>query len=255
MIENLLDESLIVALKNGRDGMSFADIQQARLDIEVGLATPAPYTEGERLRIATHEAGHAVMAHLCGHRRLEVLSIIKRKSALGLLAHGDTEEIFTRTRKQMFDMVDIAMGGKAAEEIWFGSTSTGPGSDLAAATKTACEIVGMHGMGTSLVSLAAVQQSSVSGTNIVGQVLNDRITRPMVDTLLEESLARTKATLQANRHLLEALRDALLDREELIGQQILDVLDSVSPAVYDDLVVQTGGDVQGRDVEIRLPNG
>ncbi len=237
MIENLLDEGLIVGLKNGRDGMTFNDLQQARLDIEVGLATPTPYTDGERRRVATHEAGHAVMAHLSGHRRLEILSIIKRKSALGLLAHGDTEEVFTRSRQQMFDMVDIAMGGKAAEEIWFGSTSTGPGSDLAAATKTACEIVGLHGMGDSLVSLAAIQQSSVNGTNIVGRVLGDGATRPQVDALLKESLARTTATLQANRHIVEALRDALLEREELVGGDILEVIAQAGPAVEPDRVI------------------
>ncbi|WP_370324807.1 AAA family ATPase [Euzebya sp.] len=238
MIENLLDEALIVALKHGRDGMTSADVHQARLDIEIGLATPAPYTTAERLRVATHESGHAVMAFLSGHRRLEILSIIKRKAALGLLAHGDTEEVFTRTRKQMYDLVDIAMGGKAAEEIWFGSASTGPGSDLAAATKTACEIIGLHGMGDSLVSLAAVQQSSVSSTNIVGRVLADSVTRPQVDRLLSDSLARTTTALEANRHLVEALRDALLDREELIGDEILDVIAAAGPPVHDDLTVE-----------------
>ncbi|CAN5192030.1 AAA family ATPase [soil metagenome] len=242
MIENLLDEALIVALKRGHDGMTFDDLQQARMDIEVGLATPAPYTDAERRRIATHEAGHAVMAHLSGHRRLEVLSTIKRKSALGLLAHGDTEEVWTRTRKQMFDMIDITMGGKAAEEIWFGSASTGPGSDLAAATRTACEIVGLHGMGGSLVSLAAVQQNSLSVTNIVGQVLQDRETRPQVDRLLHESLDRTTAVLEANRHLVEALRDALLDRDELIGEAITDVLTAAGPPVLDDLRVEVVAD-------------
>jgi cell division protease FtsH len=233
MIENLLDEALVGALRHGRDGMTAGDVQQARLDIEVGLATPAPYTDAERVRVATHEAGHAVMAHLSGHRRLEVLSIIKRRSALGLLAHGDAEEVFTRTRTQMYDMVDIAMGGKAAEELWFGAASTGPGSDLAAATKTACEIVGVHGMADSLVSLAAVQQSQLSGTNVVGRVLSDPVARPQVDRLLEASLRRTTAALDANRHLVEALRDALLAREELVGEQILEVLRAAGPAVED----------------------
>ena len=241
MIENLLDEALIVAIKNGRDAMTFADIAQARLDIEVGLATPAPYTDAERRRVATHEAGHAVMAHLSGHRRLEILSIIKRKGSLGLLAHGDTDEVYTRTSKELHDMVDIAMGGKAAEEIWFGAVSTGPGSDLAAATKMACEIVGVHGMGDSLVSLGAIQQSSLSGTNLVGQVLRDGGTRPQVEALLQDSHKRTHATLSRNRHLVEALRDALLEREELIGEELLEVIAAAGPPVLDDLSVEVDG--------------
>ena len=230
MIENLLDEALIVALKQGRDEMTAADVARARLDLEVGLATPTPYTPTERLRVATHEAGHAVIAHLAGHRRLEILSIVKRRTSLGLLAHGDTEEVFTRTSSELRDMIDIAMGGKAAEEIWFGDVSTGPGSDLAAATRTACEIIGVHGMGDSLVSLAAVQQSSLSSTNLVGQVLSDRVTRPQVEDLLRDAHQRALAALEANRHLVEALRDALLDRDELVGEEITEVIGAAGPA-------------------------
>jgi ATP-dependent Zn protease len=241
MIENLLDEALIVALKNGRDQMTFGDVAQARLDIEVGMATPAPYTDAERRRVATHEAGHAVMAHLSGHRRLEILSIVKRRTSLGLLAHGDTEEVYTRTVKELHDMVDIAMGGKAAEEIWFGAVSTGPGSDLAAATRTACEIIGIHGMGDSLVSLAAVQQSSLSGTNLVGQVLRDQVARPQVETLLHEAHQRTVATLQRNRHVVEALREALLERDELVGAEIGEVILGAGPPVLEDLTVEVDG--------------
>ena len=238
MIENLLDEALIVALKDGRDQMTAADVARARLDLEVGLATPTPYTPAERRRVATHEAGHAVVAHLAGHRRLEILSIVKRRTSLGLLAHGDTEEVYTRTAKELHDMVDIAMGGKAAEELWFGNVSTGPGSDLAAATRTACEIIGVHGMGESLVSLGAVQQSSLSGTNLVGQVLSDGHTRPQVEQLLQDAHQRAVAALERNRHLVEALRDALLERDELVGTEITDVLAAAGPAVHDDLAVE-----------------
>ena len=138
-------------------------------------------------------------------------------------------------------MVDIAMGGKAAEEIWFGAVSTGPGSDLAAATRTACEIIGIHGMGDSLVSLAAVQQSSLSGTNLVGQVLRDQVARPQVETLLHEAHQRTVATLERNRHLVEALRDALLDRDELVGAEIGEVILAAGPPVLEDLTVEVDG--------------
>ena len=92
-IERLLDEALIVALRAGRDGMNYADVQQARLRTELGLTNPVDYTARERTVVATHEAGHAVVAHLTGSRRPEVLSIIKRGSSLGLLAHGDLDEV------------------------------------------------------------------------------------------------------------------------------------------------------------------
>jgi cell division protease FtsH len=82
MIEHLLDESLIWALRAGRDGMSWNDFSQAKLSEEIALKQPVAYTPLEKEMVATHEAGHAVAAYLSGvGRRLEVLSIVKRKDA------------------------------------------------------------------------------------------------------------------------------------------------------------------------------
>ena len=84
MIEHLLDEALVWALRRGADQLSWNDLQQAKMTEEIGLAQPVEYTEAERRTIATHEAGHATVAWLVGKgRKLEVLTIIKRKDALG----------------------------------------------------------------------------------------------------------------------------------------------------------------------------
>jgi ATP-dependent Zn protease len=231
MIEHLLDEALVTALREGRDGFGWTDIQHARLNGEVGLRNPVPYTDRERLTVATHEAGHATVAYLAGMRRLEILSIVKRKGSLGLLAHGDLDEIYQRSRSEMFHLVDIAMGGLAAERVFFGESGTGPGGDLAAATQNACQIVGVSGMTDSLVSIAAVQSGALSDTNLVGRVLSDPALRPKVDDLLEESRRRVTRTLRANRHIVEALRDALLERDELIGEEITAVAEAAGPPV------------------------
>jgi ATP-dependent Zn protease len=223
-LERLLDEALIVALRAGRDGMSWDDIQQARMRTELGLTNPVVYTTHERAVVATHEAGHAVIAHLSGTRRLEVLSIIKRGSSLGLLAHGDFEEVYTRSRSELLVLIEIALGGWCAERIAFGEPSTGATSDLAAATRLAADVVGAHGMGDSLVSLAAVEQSQLGGTNLAGRVLADSRARDEVDRLLDEARARVEDRLGEHRHLLDALRDALLHRDELVGDEITAVL-------------------------------
>jgi len=97
MIEHLLDEALVWALRRGANRLSWNDIQQAKMTEEIGLAQPVEYTEAERRSIATHEAGHATVAWLVGKgRKLEVLTIVKRKDALGLLSHSETEERFTK---------------------------------------------------------------------------------------------------------------------------------------------------------------
>jgi cell division protease FtsH len=238
MIEHLFDEALVLALKRGEDAFGWRDVQQARLTGEVGLPNPVAYTERERLAVATHEAGHATVAYLSGTRRLEILSIVKRSGSLGLLAHGDLDEEYNRTRSDLHALIDIAMGGMCAEELAFGESGTGPSGDLAAATDMACQAVGAAGMAGSLVSLAAVRNGAFNDTNLTGRVLADPLTRPVVDELLAQSKARVRALLAANQHLLEALRDALLERDELVGAEITAVLDQAGTPVREGLVIE-----------------
>jgi cell division protease FtsH len=238
MIEHLLDEALLHALRHGRDAFSWQDVQDARLTEEVGLKNPVEYTPQERRVVATHEAGHATVAYLTGRRRLEVLSIVKRAGSLGLLAHGDLDEVYTRSRSELDALIDIAMGGMVAEERYFGESSTGPSGDLMSATKVACELVGAAGLGGSLVSLAAYAQGPLGGSDLVGRTLADPNTRPEVDRILAVSKARARAMIDANAHILEALRDALLERDELIGDQIVEVCESAGPPVRDGLRVE-----------------
>ncbi len=231
MIEGLLDEALVSAVRRGSETMSWADVEHARLVSEIGLGQPVDYTEHERRLIATHEAGHATVAWLVApQRRLEVLTIIKRAGALGLLAHGDRDDVFTRSRKELECLIQIAFGGQVAEELFFGDVSTGPSGDLSYATNVAVQMVGASGMTDTLVSFAAVQGSAFSDSGLVGRVLGDGQTRELVEDLLGRQKATVRGLLGANRHLVEALRDALIQRHELVGHEITDVLEAAREA-------------------------
>jgi cell division protease FtsH len=236
MIEHLFDEALVWALRRGADGLDWHDLQQAKMTEEIGLKQPVEYTDEERRRIATHEAGHATIAWLVGKdRKLEVLSIIKRRDALGLLAHSDLEERFTKTRTEIVALIQIAMGGMAAEELYFGEAGTGPSGDLQAATKAACQMVGSLGMGGTLVSYDA---AAVAGAgNVVAKVLANDAARTSVEQILDDAKAVAAGLLHDHADVLEALRDALLAREELVGDEILDVIRSVS-AQYDAIAAE-----------------
>jgi ATP-dependent Zn protease len=239
MIEQLFDEALVNAVRRGDNKMNWKDIESARLTLQVGIGQPVGYTAYEKRLIATHEAGHATTAYLMApERRLEILSIIKRRDALGMLAHGDVEEVYTRSKSEMIGLIRIAMGGQCAEEIFFGDISTGPAGDLLYATNVAAQMVGAAGMMDSLISYAAVQGSTFNATNIVGRVLSDSDGRRSVEELLQEQKMAVRGALEANQHLVAALRDALMEREELIGHEINDVLDAAKaagppPAVID----------------------
>ena len=154
-----------------------------------------------------------------------MLTIVKRRQSLGLLAHGDRDDVYTRSRGEMLALCQIALAGQCAEEIFFGEISTGPGGDLLYATNVAAEMVGSVGMAGSLVSYLAVQNSAFSDTNIVGRVLADAKGRAQVEDLLQEQKHVIRGILDANAHLVAALRDALLEREELIGPEITEILE------------------------------
>ena len=225
MIEHLFDEALVWSLRAGREAMEWPDIQSAKLTEEIGLANPVEYTEKERRTIATHEAGHAVVAHLVGiGRKLEVLSIIRRRDSLGLLAHSDTEERFLRTRTELLASIQISFGGMTAEELWFGESGTGPGSDLAQATTIAATMVGALGLGGSLISFQA-NAGGVLDAGLISRVLADDSARAEVNRLLDQCKETVRELLDTNRHLVEALRDELLARDELVGDEITGVLE------------------------------
>ncbi|MFP5346525.1 MAG: AAA family ATPase [Actinomycetes bacterium] len=245
MIEHLMDEALVNALRRDAEAMSWRDLELARLVVEVGLGQPVGYTEHEKRLIATHEAGHAVVAHLVApHRRLEILTIVKRAGALGLLAHGDADDVYTRSRSELTGLVKIAFGGQVAEELFFGDVSTGPGGDLQYATGVAAQMVGAAGMCDTLVSFAAIQGSALSGDNLVGRVLADSEGRRMVEQLLREQKETVRGLLGQNRHLVEALRDELLERHELIGSEITDVLAAAQRKVIDVAALEPGATVR-----------
>ena len=223
MIEHLLDEALVWALRRGADCLNWADIQRAKMTEEIGLAQPVEYTEAERRTIATHEAGHATVAWLVGKsRKLEVLSIIKRKEALGLLAHSDLEERFLNSQSELEARVEIALGGLAAEEVFFGEISSGPAGDLKTATHVTALMVGSLGMDGTLFSYEAMQMPGAA--NIVARVASSEEGKARIEERLSAARQRVRDMLTENRHVVEALRDALLERHELIGDEILDVI-------------------------------
>ena len=221
MLEHLFDEALVWALRAGRTAMNWADVSQARMTAELGLTQPVTYTQQERLCCATHEAGHATVAYFAApNRRLDVLSIIKRSESLGLLSHSETEERFTRTRSECEALLRISMGGMVAEEIFFGEATTGPAGDLSWATRLAAQMVGTYGMAGSLISLDA----SRTAGDIVSKALSDEASRQAMEGLLGSAREAARDLLLANSHVVEALRDALVERDELLGDEITDVI-------------------------------
>jgi cell division protease FtsH len=226
MIEHLFDEALLMALRDGRRSMNYDDIMEAKFTEEIGTKQPTLYTEADREAVATHEAGHATVAYFLGKdRRLEVLSIIKRRGSLGLLAHSEQEERFTRTKSELEAGIAIALGGLVAEEMCLGESGTGPANDLSVATTLGANMVGSFGMAGSLISYDALSQGPFGAANLVAKVLGDSEGKQRVEDILAAQKERVRAVLATNRDVHAALRDALIERDELVRDEILSVIE------------------------------
>jgi cell division protease FtsH len=221
MIQNIVNEALIFALQDGRDALRWDDLWQAKLAEEIGLKQPVKYSAREKEMVALHEASHAVASYSLerDEMQIQVITIQKRESSLGLVSTQEIEEMFLRTQKQLLARIQVSLAGLVGEEIWFGQTTTGPSSDLVNATRNAAAYVGLFGMGKSLVSVGAMGPTMMDGDPI-RSVLSDRDRSKEVDALLHECRARVRTLLQKKRVVVEGVRDALLEREELIGDEI-----------------------------------
>ncbi len=222
MLKNIVNEALIFAHQDGRDALRWDDLWQAKLTEEIGLKQPVTYTDREKVMVAVHEGAHAVASYALerGERQIQVITIQKREGALGLVHGQEVEDMYLNTQKQLLARIQVFLAGLVAEEVWFGQTTSGPSSDLQAATQIAAVYVGVYGMGRSLVSAAASQDPMGGGGNVVGTVLSDPERRKELDQILNDCRRRVRALLVEKRHVVEGVRDALLEREELVGDEI-----------------------------------
>lgn len=216
-IEKLLDEALVVALREGRNAMTHLDVISAQLTVEVGISHDVGYSPEERRRVAVHEAGHALLATLMG-RDVKLASILRRAGTLGLVAHGEVEEHYLKTPSEAHELMAIALAGRAAEIQEFGEASSGIASDLAAATNIASQLVGMLGAGDSLLSLDAAHVQGAG--NLVAKVLHDEKSRSKADELMKKAYDRAACATLEHRAALLALADALCAEDELDGDSV-----------------------------------
>jgi len=220
-IKNVINEALIFALQESRDSLNWGDIWSAKLTDEIGLKQPVEYNEEEKIKIATHEAGHAVASwHLEREElQMQVITIIKRESALGLVSYQEKEERYVRTRSDVMARIKTTLAAGAAERIWFGETTTGVSSDLRQATWAAATMVGLFGMGKELYSFGTIPNELAGGSSI-GALLRDGEVREEANEILLQARAEIEELLREKSVIVEGVRDALLEREEIVGEEI-----------------------------------
>ena len=208
--------------------MSWPDIWSAKLTDEIGLKQPVEYNEEEKIKIATHEAGHAVASWYLEREELQmqVITIIKRENALGLVSYQEKEERYVRTRSDVMARIKTALAAGAAEKIWFGETTTGVSGDLRQATWAAATMVGLFGMGKELYSFGTIPNELAGGSSI-GTLLRDAEVREEANKILIEAREEIETLLREKSAIVEGVRNALLEHEEILGEEIEKLFDEL----------------------------
>jgi cell division protease FtsH len=223
-IKNLVNEALIYALIDGRDRLNFADLWTAKVTEEIGLKEATKTSWRDRQMTAFHEAGHAVLGYVLElDDQIQVASIIKRRDALGVVYRTPLEERHTELREDMRRDIVVALGGLAAEEIWFGDISGGPSSDLRNATILAAAMGGFYGMGDSLISYAALGGGAF-GEGPIPAILGNSQAREWIGKLLTSCKNDAVELLRRNEPAVRALAERLLEKDEVHGEEIEELM-------------------------------
>ncbi|RKH67196.1 ATP-dependent zinc metalloprotease FtsH [Corallococcus aberystwythensis] len=155
-LENLVNESALMAARQNKERVDLADFEQAKDKVFMGPERRSMImTDKEKRNTAVHEAGHALLAKLLpGCDPLHKVTIIPRGQALGVTWSLPTEDKVNGYRKQILDQITMAMGGRIAEELMFNEMSSGAANDIERATETARAMVCRWGMSEKMGPLA-----------------------------------------------------------------------------------------------------
>ncbi len=222
-LANVLNEA---ALLTARRGLTMIGPRELDKAIDRVIAGPQKRTrvmnDHDKAVTAYHEGGHAVVAAAMNHTDpVTKVTILPRGRALGYTMVMPTEDRYSKTRNQLLDNLAYAMGGRVAEEVVFGDPSTGASNDISQATEIARQMVTEYGMSP---KVGSVRLASASGEVFMGRDMghgreySEDLAATVdieVRTLMDNAMAEATAALIANRKVLNALAEQLLESETL----------------------------------------
>jgi cell division protease FtsH len=218
-LANLVNEAALVAARRNHEAVTEADFTDALERIILGAERQVMMSEEDRRRTAYHEGGHAIVGMLTeGADPVRKVSIIPRGLALGVTFAAPENDRFNYREPEIEAKIKVALGGRAAEEVVFGETSTGAESDIQQLTELARQMVGRWGMSSAIGPVAVLPRDG-SGPLLPGVAEVSPDTQKLVDEevrrIVEESHEKVLTLLRENRAKLDSLAAALLEHETL----------------------------------------
>ncbi|WP_239519531.1 ATP-dependent zinc metalloprotease FtsH [Arcanobacterium phocisimile] len=237
-LANLLNEAALLATRRGHTVIDDDDLDEA---IDRVIAGPQRRTQvmnaQEKRMTAYHEGGHAVAAAALNHTDpVTKVTILPRGRALGYTMVMPTEDKYSVSRNELLDELVYAMGGRVAEEIVFHDPSTGASNDIQKATGIARKMVMEYGMSAKVGSVRLVPDESDPMTRLGGGNSREyseelaRIIDEEVHQLLETAHQEAWELMMKNRHVLDALAAALLDKETILEKELAEIFTDIVKA-------------------------
>jgi cell division protease FtsH len=248
-IKDLVNESLITAIRDGRDAITWADVNKAKQLKELGPPEDVEYIERERHAVAVHEACHAVLAYRTRrHMEIDVATIEKGSDYLGMVASIPPEDQFTRWRTEYEADILVSLASLAGERMFFhGDSSSGVAGDLESATTIASFMEGFWGMGSTVSSYSTAKRLEVGAPGGRGKKGEDpeavmrRALADRIEDQLAELLERAVAILRENRMEVLTLAHALETHKTLTGEDVQAVLDGIEGPSVDGRIYRRPG--------------
>ena len=244
-IKDLVNESLITAIRNGRDVITWPDVIKAKQLKELGPPEDVEYIERERHAVAVHEACHALVAfRMRQHMEIDIATIEKGGDYLGMVASIPPEDQFTRWRSEYETDILVSLASLAGERMFFDSdSSSGVSGDLEAATAVASYMEGFWGMGTTVSSYSTAKRLEVGapgggggGRLKKGQDTEGLARAALADRIelnLKDLLDRTEEIIRTNRDDVLSLAHALETHKTLSGEDVVAVLEHARGPLVD----------------------
>lgn len=231
-LENLLNEAAILAARKDKQKIEPEDVDQATDKILMGLERENLFiTDEERKLLAYHEGGHAVVAAVLPNADpVHKVTIVPRGRAMGVTQQLPEREKYIYPREYMLDRLAVMLGGRAAEEQVMGTATSGSEDDLKQATRLARKMVAEWGMSERLGEMAV---GDGHDTVFLGHDLGQRreysesTARDIdeeVKRILKESYERAVEVLLKHRSGLDRLAESLLEKEEVSGKDVLQLI-------------------------------
>lgn len=228
-LANMINEAAITAVKRGSQVVSQKDLLEAVEVVLVGKEKKdRVMNQKERRIVSYHEVGHALISALQKDSEpVQKITIVPRTmGALGYVMQTPAEEKFLNSKEEILNMVVMALGGRAAEELVFNSVTTGASNDIEQATAYVRNMITMYGMSEEfgLMALETVENQYLDGRRVLNCA---DATAAQIDQVVKETLKKcyeqAKQMLSENREVMDHLAEFLIKEETITGKEFMEI--------------------------------